>query len=139
VTSVHGEDRKLRLFVADASGDNWTELTSGTTAAVRLAAPDLAQARRARRRLDCDAAVILDVTVAIGPDFRSARDFLPGDNGDTLQYAGTVDGLAGLVADIFIAEVADGVTLIPASPGLDVRKLADAARNRIAQRLPLAA
>ena len=57
---------------------------------------------------------------------------------DTLQYAGTIDGLAGLVADIFMADVADGVTFIPASPQQDVREVADAALDRIARRLPLA-
>ena len=46
-------------------------------------------------------------------------------------------GLAGLVADIFMAEVADGVTFIPASPEQDMRELADAALDRIARRLPL--
>ncbi|HEX7428163.1 MAG TPA: hypothetical protein VF328_14770 [Mycobacterium sp.] len=43
-----------------------------------------------------------------------------------------------MVADIFMADVADGVTFIPASPQLDVRKVADVTMNRIARRLPLA-
>jgi hypothetical protein len=55
----------------------------------------------------------------------------------TLHYAGTIDGLAGLVADIFMADVADGVTFIPASPEQDIGELADAAVDRIARRLPL--
>lgn len=125
--------------MADASGGNWSELTSGQAAAVRIAATDLQQARRARRRLADDVAVILDITVAVGADFRTARAFMSGaDGGDTVRYAGTIDGLAGLVADIFMAEVADCVTFIPASAQLDMQKLADAALNRIAQRLPLA-
>ena len=132
-----GNDRVLRLFVADASGGNWSELTSGEATAVRLTAPDLQQARRARGRISDDVAVILDITVAVAADFRSARDAMPQRDDDTLHYAGTIDGLAGLVADIFVAEVADGVTFIPASPGQDIQELADAALDRIARRLPL--
>jgi hypothetical protein len=123
--------------VADASGDNWNELTSGEVTAVRLAARDLQQARRARSRVTDDVAVILDITVAVAADFRSARDAMPSVDDGTLHYAGTIDGLAGLVADIFMADVADGVTFIPASPEQDVRELADAALDRIARRLPL--
>ena len=132
-----GNDRVLRLFVADASGGNWSELTSGEATAVRLTAPDLQQARRARGRISDDVAVILDITVAVAADFRSARDAMPHRDDDTLHYAGTIDGLAGLVADIFMAEVADGVTFIPASPSQDIQELADAALDRIARRLPL--
>jgi hypothetical protein len=124
--------------VADASGGNWRELTHGADDAVRLAAPDLRQARRARGRLADDVAVILDITVAVAGDFRSARKSMTTADTQTLQYAGTIDGLAGLVADIFVADVADGVTFIPASPQQDVREVADAALDRIARRLPLA-
>jgi hypothetical protein len=138
VASGRSDQRELRLFVADASGDNWNELTSGDATTVRVAAPDLQQARRARGRLGDDVAVILDVTVSVAADFRSARNSLPGPGTDTLQYAGTIDGLAGLVADIFMAEVADGVTFIPASPQQDMQTLAVAALDRIARRLPLA-
>jgi len=139
VAGGRGNDRALRLFVADASGDNWNELTSGATAAVRLTAPDLQQARRARGRITDDVAVILDIVVAVGADFRSARNAMPDiDDTTTLHYAGTIDGLAGLVADIFMADVADGVTFIPSSPEQDMRQLAGAALDRIAQRLPLA-
>ncbi len=138
MASGRGTDRGLRLFVADASGDNWRELTRGAAEAVRLAAPDLQQARRKRGRIDGDVAVILDITVVVAADFRSARNSMTTQEADTLHYAGTIDGLAGLVADIFMAEVADGVTFIPASPQQDVRKVADAALDRIARRLPLA-
>ncbi|HKV22771.1 MAG TPA: hypothetical protein VJR50_27345 [Mycobacterium sp.] len=131
-------DRGLRLFVADAAGDNWSELTAGETAAVRIAAPDLQQARRVRGRITDDVAVILDITVAIADDFRSARNAMPSTDGTTLHYAGTIDGLAGLVGDIFVADVADGVTIIPALPDQDMRQLADEALDRIARRLPLA-
>jgi hypothetical protein len=125
--------------VADASGGNWSELTSGAAEAVRLVAPDLQRARRARGRIADDLAVILDITVAVADDFRSARNSMTSlGTTDTVHYAGTVDGLASLVADIFMADVADGVTFIPASPQLDVRKVADVTMNRIARRLPLA-
>ena len=45
-----------------------------------------------------DVAVILDMTVAVAADFRSARREL--ESIDGVRYAGTVDGLAGLIADI---------------------------------------
>ncbi len=63
-------------------------------------------------------AVILDVTVAVAADFRSARREL--ESIDGVRYAGTVDGLAGLIADIEAAGVADGVTLVAASPRQDL-------------------
>jgi hypothetical protein len=114
----------VRLFVAETPG-SWTELTDGDQRTVRVAAPDLQQARRASARIRAggeDVAVILDVTVAVAGDFRSARRVLEPD-GATVHYAGTVDGLAGLIFDIDRADVADGVTLIPASPRQDLRTL----------------
>lgn len=94
---------------------------------MRVAAKDLQYARRLRARVRADAEVpviidvILDVTVAVAADFRSARDVL--EPADGVRYAGTVDGLAGLIADIESAGVADGVTLMPVSAGEDVRAL----------------
>ncbi len=108
----------VRLFVADDAGGHWNELTDGAEPAVRVVADDLAQARRIRARIRAesdDVAVILDVTVAVAADFRSARREL--ESIDGVRYAGTVDGLAGLIADIEAAGVADGVTLIASSPG----------------------
>jgi hypothetical protein len=136
----HSAERALRVFVADASGYGWVELTSGRRRAVRLAAPDLHRAQRSRAGLRDDVAVILDVTVSISADFRSARArFTGGGDSSTLRYAGTLDGLAGLVSDIFVADVADGVTLIPAVPGLDVRCWAREVLARLSRRLPVAA
>lgn len=112
----------MRLFVADTPGQDPSELTEGTERTVRVAASDLAQARRQRARIragEDDVAVILDVTVAVPADFRSAQEALGSTNG--VRYVGTVDGLAGLVADIESAGVADGVTLIAASPLQDLR------------------
>ena len=111
----------VRLFVADDAGGHWSELTDGAEPAVRVVADDLAQARRIRARIRAesdDVAVILDVTVAVAADFRSARREL--ESIDGVRYAGTVDGLAGLIADIEAAGVADGVTLVAASPGQDL-------------------
>jgi len=112
----------VRLFVADGVDGQWSELTDGAEPAVRVSAEDLSQARRTRTRIRAgsdDVAVILDVTVAVADDFRSARSEL--DSMDGVHYAGTVDGLAGLIADIETAGVADGVTLIAASPRQDLR------------------
>ncbi|MCZ8378277.1 hypothetical protein O6P37_05320 [Mycobacterium sp. CPCC 205372] len=125
----------VRLYVAD--GD-WQELTTGEQRAVRVAATDLQQARRARTRIRADradVAVILDVTVAVAADYRAARVALePAEAATTLQYAGTVDGLAGLVADIETAGVADGVTLIAASADQDVRAVGRDVLRRLAAR-----
>jgi urease gamma subunit len=126
----------VRLFVANAPSGDWTELTDGDQRTVRVAVSDLQQARRARARIRArgeDVAVILDITVAVAGDFRSARSVLgPADH--TVHYAGTVDGLAGLISDIAKADVADGVTLIPASPRQDLRKLGGDVLHRLASR-----
>ena len=126
----------MRLFVADAPSGDWSELTDGDQRTVRVAASDLQQARRARTRIRArgeDVAVILDVTVAVAGDFRSARSVL-GPTDHTVHYAGTVDGLAGLISDIARADVADGVTLIPASPRQDLRELGRDVLHRLASR-----
>jgi hypothetical protein len=125
----------VRLFVADALSGDWSELTDGDQRTVRVAASDLKQALRARARILArgeDVAVILDITVAVAGDFRSARSVL--DHSESVHYAGTVDGLAGLVSDIGRAGVADGVTLIPASPRQDLRELGRDVLHRLAPR-----
>ena len=125
----------MRLFLADRRG-GWSELTDGDQRTVRVAASDLQQARKARARIRAsgeDVAVILDITVAVAGDFRSARSVLgPADH--TVHYAGTVDGLAGLISDIASADVADGVTLVPASPRQDLRALGRDVLQRLALR-----
>lgn len=121
--------------MTDAPGGSWSELTDGDRTPVRIVATDLQHARRVRARMRAgseDVAVILDVTVAVGADFRSVRDDLEAANG--VGYAGTVDGLAGLIADIGLAEVADGVTLVPVSPRQDVRALGRDVLRRLALR-----
>jgi urease gamma subunit len=127
----------VRLFVADAPSGDWSELTDGDQRAVRVTASDLQQARKARARLRArgeDIAVILDITVAVAGDFRSARRVL-GPTDHTVHYAGTVDGLAGLISDIAGADVADGVTLISASPRQDLRTLGRDVLHRLALRV----
>jgi hypothetical protein len=127
---------EVRLFVADAPSGDWSELTDGDQRTVRVAAPDLQQARRVRARIRArgeDVAVILDVTVAVAGDFRSARRVL-GSADHTVHYAGTVDGLAGLISDIASADVADGVTLIAASPRQDLGGLAREVLDRLTSR-----
>jgi hypothetical protein len=126
------------MFVSERGDDDWTEVTAGGRPAVRLAAPDLRHAQRARARMGAANDVILDVTVFVAADFRSARAHFAG-SADSPQYVGTVGGLVGLVSDIFMAGVADGVTLIPAVAGLDVRVLAAQVLARLSRRLPVAA
>ncbi|WP_374193393.1 hypothetical protein [Mycolicibacterium sp. S2-37] len=123
----------MRLFVVDQA--DWHELTGGGQQTVRVAAADLQQARRARARIRAadDVAVILDVTVSVAGDYRSARGAL-GSDPSSVQYAGTVDGLAGLLTDIEAAGVADGVTLISASPRQDLRDLGRDVLARMASR-----
>lgn len=134
----------MRLFLADPNEpDGVSELTDGDQQIVRVAARDLQQARRARARIRAgsgDVAVILDLTVAVAGDFRSAQQVLGAADGDTPQYAetvryaGTVDGLAGLISDIETAGVADGVTLISASPRQDVGTVGRDVLSRLALR-----
>lgn len=127
---------RVRLFVVDGAEGDWSELTSGGEDTVRLAASDLQRAQRGRARIRADrgeVAVILDLTVAVAGDFHSVRELAVIDDG-TLRYVGTVHGLAGLIADIEVAGVADGVTLISASPQVDVRRLGRDVLARLALR-----
>ncbi|MBV5243755.1 hypothetical protein KUF57_09440 [Mycolicibacterium sp. PAM1] len=120
----------MRLFLPDPDEPGGvSELTDnqrGDQQIVRVAAPDLQKARKvcARIREDArDVAVILDVTVSVAGDFRAAqrvRGPATDTDADTVHYVGTLDGLANLISDIASAGVADGVTLIPASPRQDV-------------------
>jgi hypothetical protein len=126
----------MRVFVADAPSGDWNELTDGDQRPVRVVARDLQQARRARVRIRAggdDVAVILDLTVAVASDFRTAQEAL--DPVDGVHYAGTVDGLAGLIADIETAGVADGVTLIGVSARQDLRALGRDVLHRLASRV----
>ncbi|TGD83951.1 hypothetical protein BayCH28_27730 [Mycolicibacterium sp. CH28] len=133
------KERVLRVFVAETGG-TWTELTAGGNPVVRLSAPDLQEARRRRRRLPADVPVILDLAVSVADDARTALAAISDHDADaTVSYAGTVDGLAGLVADLYVAGVADGVTLIPVGPDDDLGPRAHAALSRIQDRLRIRA
>jgi urease gamma subunit len=128
----------------DGQDSRWAELTAGEQSAVRFTAADLQQAQRLRHRIlgDDSVSAILDLTVVVDDDIRAAHrrlDELSGPGSDTLSYAGTLDGLAGLIADIYVTGVADGVTLIPAEPHQDVRSLGAQALERVAARLRPAA
>lgn len=129
----------MRLFVVDH--DDWNELTDGGQRPVRVSAADLQQASRIRARVRADhdgVAVILDVIVAVAGDFRSARTALEEAGAaaadGTMRYAGTMDGLVGLIADIGTAGVADGVTLLAASPRQDLDALGRDVLGRLALR-----
>lgn len=119
------------MFVDGVAGA-WTELTTGWRPTVRLSAPNLSEAGRRRGRLPREVSVILDVTVSVAEDSRAALAAASAlDDPHTVRYVGTVDGLAGLVADLYVAGVADGVTLLPATPGADMGRAALAALPRI--------
>lgn len=104
---------------------------------VRVSASDLRQARNERHQVraelvdegrDPDSVTVLaDLEVLIATDARTARRELARLDAEldgprtpkSLQYIGTPLGLAGLIADITAAGVADGVTLLPLTlPGV---------------------
>ena len=102
---------------------------------IRAAARRAAQIERARIRTELaddgrdpdDVTVLVDLEVLIAADARSARRELARLDSEwgaprtpvSLQYVGTPLGLAGLIADITAAGVADGVTLLPLTlPGV---------------------
>ncbi|MFF0814572.1 hypothetical protein ACFYVR_05365 [Rhodococcus sp. NPDC003318] len=118
--------------------DYWVQLTSSSLdlvgdpgSVVRVRAHDLREAQQRREAIrarvaedgrDPDSvAVLLDIEVLLADDHRSARRELARlDAGlreprvpESISYVGSASGLAGLLADIRAAEVADGVTLLP--------------------------
>ncbi|SNS71650.1 hypothetical protein [Rhodococcoides kyotonense] len=127
--------------VAVAHSGAWTEITdaAATESVVRISAADLREGQQARTALRADAvaagkdadsvAVFLDIEFHIADDARTARrEFatfdVPAVPG-SIRYVGTSAGLAGLVADVKAAEVADGVTLVAVGP--ETRNLGDVA------------
>lgn len=104
--------------VAIEQGEDWTEITAAGAGEVAcIAASDLREAQQRSAVLHAEApgqAVFLDLEIHIAADARSARkEFatLDAPAPRSIRYIGTASGLAGLVADVAAAEVADGVTL----------------------------
>ncbi|GAA2567856.1 hypothetical protein [Mycolicibacterium diernhoferi] len=90
---------------------------------VVLDAPDLATAQRERRRIlsrstDEVPAVMLKIEAVLADTFGEARiksaepACSQGTTPRTIRYVGTAVGLAGLIADIAAADVADGVVIV---------------------------
>ncbi|WP_020112944.1 hypothetical protein [Rhodococcus sp. 114MFTsu3.1] len=110
---------------ADAEDHVW--LTGSPPAkTVFIRADDLGQAQsmrtRIRRELGTEGedaasfAVVLELETHIADDARTARKELASSSTGatkTVRYVGTSSGLAGLVADIEAASVADAVLIIP--------------------------
>jgi hypothetical protein len=99
---------------------------SGARAAggILLRAPDLATAQRERRRMRSSSAgespsILLEVEAVVAETYGQARARLADADGTvhseqlTIRYVGTAVGLAGLIADIAAADVADGVVISP--------------------------
>ncbi|QTI68831.1 hypothetical protein [Gordonia polyisoprenivorans] len=91
--------------------------------AIVVRRPTLRDAQRARSLLragtrdTANFSVALEVEVAIAPSAASARAavaHIPDEiNGGTVRYVGTPSGLVTLIRDIYAAEVADAVILVP--------------------------
>ncbi|HJT94177.1 MAG TPA: hypothetical protein VJ777_19955 [Mycobacterium sp.] len=126
--------RPLRVGLQLAN-DQWIELTddtdgdvAGRQRTVRIQAVDLRDAchksaavrAESAARGEREVSVLVDIEVMIHEDARSAREALHGlsdswsaPHRKSLAYVGTVNGLAGLIADIHVLRIADGVTLVP--------------------------
>ena len=111
---------------ATADAENHVWLTGSPPAkTVFIRADDLGQAQsmrtRIRRELGIEGeatsvAVVLELETHIADDARTARKELASSSTGatkTVRYVGTSSGLAGLVADIEAASVADAVLIIP--------------------------
>lgn len=91
---------------------------------VRIRRSVLSDAIRERSRLRADSlddpadlVVALEVEALIAPEASTARSELlrRGESlaGDTVRYVGTPNGLRTLIEDLYVAEVADAVIVIP--------------------------
>ncbi|MFZ2173224.1 MAG: hypothetical protein WAW17_04175 [Rhodococcus sp. (in: high G+C Gram-positive bacteria)] len=127
---ITGADYWVDL-TADASGR--LDLTVFPPEVVRIRASDLREAQHQRARVRAElvsdgrdpdgVTVLVDLEVLLAAEARTARKELALLDSAlvaprapvSLQYIGTPVGLAGLIADIRSAEVADGVTLLPLS------------------------
>ncbi|MFW0787549.1 hypothetical protein AAFP35_23885 [Gordonia sp. CPCC 206044] len=84
--------------------------------------PTLRDAQRTRSLLrsgthdPANFVVALEVEAAIAPHPASARASAvntAGDDAETIRYVGTPSGLASLIHDIYVAEIADAVIIVP--------------------------
>ncbi|AWK70774.1 hypothetical protein CBI38_03525 [Rhodococcus oxybenzonivorans] len=145
-----------------SGADYWVELTADSVDpldltsfppdVVRIRATDLrgAQQERSRVRAETLAAgrdpdsvtVLVDLEVLIAAEARTARKELAlldsalesPRTPESLQYVGTPVGLAGLIADIQAAGVADGVTLLPLTLPRVLEQLVDGTLPWLEQR-----
>ncbi|WOC13961.1 hypothetical protein [Gordonia sp. MP11Mi] len=110
---------RIAVQGANVGGSEWIELTDGDGAAPvsRVRAPSLGEAAQATARASHPVFVDIDVhladTVRIAyAEYADAHpEWTPGARTGTLVHPGTVATLVGLLRDIAITGVADGVTL----------------------------
>ncbi|KQU38439.1 hypothetical protein ASG69_15115 [Rhodococcus sp. Leaf225] len=114
--------------------------TQPTGSAVhRVRATDLRRAAAMHDDLSDPAGAViavLDVEFLIAPTARAARieyrnRGLDADDATTVRYVGTPGGLAGLIADIGAAGVADGVVLVGLDDGDSVELLSSTTLPRL--------
>lgn len=172
----HGHHPALSVESGSGPESRWVDLVGGcdnshsqhNVRVVRIQATDMARAHRERATLrseieaeggDPDSiAVLVDVAVLIAPQARTARKQLmkldTNSSGprtiESLEYVGTPLGLAGLIADLYVVGVIDGVTILPLAeravldhivneslPWLTLRGLLPARAETVLARMPL--
>ena len=137
---INGADYWVDLT---ADSTDQLDLTSFPPNVVRIRAADLREAQQERARIRAElvadgrdpdsVTVLVDLEVLIAGEARAARKELALLDSAlatprapvSLQYIGTPVGLAGLIADIQAAGVADGVTLLPLSLPRVLEQLVD--------------
>ncbi|WP_068279408.1 hypothetical protein [Aldersonia kunmingensis] len=118
-------------LTAGAPGVEPLDLTAYPDAVRRVRATDLREAQKLRARIRAEAesagrnpdsvSVVLDIETLLAADASAALrrlgelDSLLSEprRTDSVPYIGTAEGLVGLIGDLRLAEVADGVTLRP--------------------------
>lgn len=134
---------RLGIAVEDRSrgvaGTDWIQLTASPRAVRRISSPTLIDAQRRASATPDDVFVDVEVLVADTTSraydrYRAARPgWQPGARVPSLVHPGTIDTVAGLLADIAVAGVADGVTLT--SPEASLGRLIDLVYVDLAERL----
>ena len=112
--------RPLRLGIATAAGVHWVTPADP----IRVRGADLREVARrvaATRRDHPGAEVVVDIDFVIADDERGARAIASATcsapDPQTMIYVGTPAGLAGLIADIYAIDLADGAVLISRAAG----------------------